>query len=90
LRGDPAALGRVTWMIGYGPESGEPWHSNFYRGEHLVQCLSTRGIPNALPHSVATQYFASLHINGDHIWRTADAFMELALPLHDRALQVTR
>ena len=82
LRGDPAALGRVTWMIGYGPESGEPWHSNFYRGEHLVYCLAARGIPNALPHTS--------FLNGDHTWHTADAFMELALPLHDRALRQTR
>jgi len=81
LRGDSAALGRVTWMIGYGPQSGEPWHSNFYRGEHLVQCLTARGMTNALPHSAFP--------NGDHTWRTADAFMELALPLHDRALRDT-
>jgi len=79
LRGDAAALGRVSWMIGYGPESGEPWHSNFYRGEHLVQCLAARGLPNALPHSAFPA--------GDHTWRTADAFMELALPLHDLALR---
>jgi hypothetical protein len=82
LGGDPAALGRVSWMIGYGPESGEPWHSNFYRGEHLVHCLAARGLPNALLHSSFP--------NGDHTWRTADAFMELALPLHDRALHETR
>jgi S-formylglutathione hydrolase FrmB len=80
LRGDPAALGGITWMIGYGPESGEPWHSNFYRGEHLVQCLAARGLPNALPHTSFS--------GGDHTWRTADAFMELALPLHDHALRI--
>jgi hypothetical protein len=79
LRGDPATLGRITWMIGYGPERREPWHANYYRGEHLVRCLEARGIPNALPHSAFP--------DGDHTWRTADAFMELALPLHDRALQ---
>jgi putative esterase len=79
LRGAPAALGRVTWMIGYGPKHREPWHSNFYRGDHLVQCLVARGLPNALPHNIFP--------DGDHTWRTADAFMELALPLHDRALR---
>jgi S-formylglutathione hydrolase FrmB len=42
--------------------------------------LTARGLPNALPHSAFT--------GGDHTWRTADAFMELALPLHDRALRV--
>lgn len=78
LRGDAAALGRVTWMIGYGPEHREPWHSNFYRGEHLVACLAARGISNALPH----EQFP----NGEHTWRTADAFVELALPIQYRVL----
>ena len=79
LRGDAAALRGVTWMIGYGPERHEPWQANFYRGEHLVGCLAARGLANALPHS----QFA----DGDHTWRTADAFAALALPLHDRALR---
>ena len=79
LRGDAAALGRVAWMIGYGPEHREPWHANYYRGAHLVGCLEARGIANALPHAAFP--------DGDHTWRTADAFMELALPLHDRALR---
>jgi S-formylglutathione hydrolase FrmB len=79
MRGDAAALGRVAWIIGYGPEHREPWQANFYRGEHLVRCLHARGLASALPHHA----FA----NGDHTWRTADAFMELTLPLHDRALR---
>ncbi|HEU5098568.1 MAG TPA: alpha/beta hydrolase-fold protein [Roseiflexaceae bacterium] len=79
LRGDATALGRITWMIGYGPEHREPWHANFYRGEHLVQCLQARGLANALPHSAFP--------DGDHTWRTADSFSTLALPLHDHALQ---
>jgi hypothetical protein len=79
LRGDATALSRVTWMLGYGPEHREPWHSNFYRGEHLVQCLAARGLANALPHAAFS--------DGDHTWRTADAFAALALPLQDRALQ---
>jgi hypothetical protein len=79
LRGDAGALGRVTWAIGYGPERNEPWHANFYRGEHLVRCLEARGIANALPH----ERFP----DGDHTWRTADAFAELVLPIHDRALR---
>src|SRR4029453_13698829 len=79
LRGDAAALERITWMIGYGPEHREPWHANFHRGEHLVRCLAARGIVNALPHSAFP--------DGDHTWRTADAFAALTLPLHDRALR---
>jgi hypothetical protein len=78
LRGDAAALGRITWMIGYGPQHREPWHANYYRGEHIVQCLQARGLTNVLPHSAFP--------NGDHTWRTADAFSALTLPLHDRAL----
>ena len=79
LRSDANALGQVTWMIGYGPERNEPWQANYYRGAHLVNCLAARGLPNALPH----ERFA----DGEHTWRTADAFAELALPLHDQALR---
>ena len=79
VRGDAAALGRITWIVGYGPERYEPWHSNFYRGEHLVRCLESRGLTNALPHAAFP--------DGDHTWRTADAFVELTLPLHDQALK---
>lgn len=79
LRGDAAALGRITWLIGYGPERNEPWQANYYRGEHLVRCLAARGLANALPH----EQFP----DGDHTWRTADAFATLALPIYDRALR---
>jgi hypothetical protein len=79
LRARAAALRRVTWMISYGPEHQEPWPANFYRGEHLLGCLRQRGIDNALP-------FAAFP-NGDHTWRTADAFMALTLPLHDRVFR---
>ncbi len=75
MRGDANALQRITWMIGYGPEHLEPWHANFYRGEHLVRCLRARGIENALPRSAFP--------GGDHTWHTADEFMALTLPLHD-------
>ena len=75
MRGDATALRRVTWMIGYGPEKLEPWHANFYRGEHLVRCLHARGIDNALPRSAFP--------GGNHSWRTADEFMAITLPLHD-------
>jgi hypothetical protein len=77
LRGDAAALARIVWAIGYGPERNEPWHANFYRGEHLVGCLEARGVANALPY----ERFP----DGDHTWCTADAFAELALPLYYQA-----
>lgn len=79
MRGDANALSRTTWMIGYGPRHREPWHANFYRGEHLVSCLRARGLDSAVPFEAFP--------DGDHTWRTADAFMALTLPLHDRALR---
>lgn len=78
LRGDGAALANVTWLIGYGPRRHEPWQANYYRGEHLVRCLQARGIQNGMP---PREVFG----DGDHTWRTADLFMEMALPLHDAA-----
>ena len=82
MRGDAHALGRVTWLIGYGPKHMEPWHANFYRGEHLVRCLRARGLDNALPLSALA--------GGDHTWRTADEFMALTLPLHDLVFRRSR
>lgn len=79
MRGDAEALAGITWTIGYGARRNEPWQANFFRGEHLVGCLAARGLANALPH----EQFP----DGDHSWRTADAFAALALPLHDRALR---
>ena len=79
LRGDAAALARVVWVVAYGPESQEPWQSNYYRGEHLLACLHARGLANALEDPVI--------LDGDHTWRTADRFIALTLPLYDRALR---
>lgn len=79
LRAEPEALGRVTWIIGYGPRRAEPWQANYYRGVHMLRCLRARGLANALPRGDLPA--------GDHTWRTADAFMAQTLPLHDRALR---
>jgi S-formylglutathione hydrolase FrmB len=78
LRGDAAALKQVTWMIAYGPRDKEPWHANYYRGEHLCRCLRARGISNALA--------AAALPGGDHTWHTADRFMEMTLPIHSAVL----
>jgi pimeloyl-ACP methyl ester carboxylesterase len=78
LRSDPTTLASITWMVSYGPRRLEPWHANYYRGEHFVRCLRTRGCDNAIsPDAI---------LNRDHNWRTADAFMEFTLPLHSRIL----
>lgn len=79
LNGDPAALRQITWMIAYGPRSKEPWHANYYRGEHLCRCLRACGIDNALAPAAWP--------DGDHTWRTADRFLEATLPLHDAAFK---
>lgn len=79
LRGDAAALARVSWIISFGPEQHEPWQSNYYRGAHLLECLSRRGLTNALADPVLP--------GGDHSWRTADRFIALTLPLYERALR---
>lgn len=76
LRGDTTMLRQVTWLVGYGPRQSEPWQANFYRGEHLLRCLRAHGIKNALPHREFP--------NGDHTWRSTDAFMKLALPIQNR------
>lgn len=78
LRSDAEALQQVTWMIAYGPRDKEPWHANYYRGEHLCRCLRARGIDNALAEAALP--------GGDHTWRTADRFMELTLPIHSSVL----
>ena len=79
LGADLRALRRIRWMVQYGPESGEPWSSNFYRGEHLLGCLRSRGIDSALSPAALP--------DGDHSWRTADRHMGRALPLHWEALK---
>ena len=79
LRGDPAALRAITWMIEYGPERIEPWGSNYYRGKHLLAALERHGIANALPTAVLD--------DGDHSWHTADRHMAQTLPIHWRQLR---
>lgn len=70
--GDAAALGRLQWLIEYGPESAEPNNSNFYRGEHLVALLAAQGIAN---HGGAIA-------GGRHTWHQADLHLARTLPLH--------
>ncbi len=80
LRAQPHHLRHISWIVGYGPRSAEPWQSNYYRGEHLVRCLRARGLPNKL-HPGAWP-------DGMHTWQIADAFMAATLPHHDTALRV--
>lgn len=74
--GDPAALGKLQWLIEYGPESAEPNNSNYYRGDRLVQLLEEHGITN----------IGGAIRGGVHTWKQADAHMRRAFPLHWRKL----
>lgn len=75
--GDAAALSRITWLIEYGPESGEPGDSNFYRGDHLCKLLAAKGIQNQGRGELKT---------GTHNWHCTDEHMRYVLPLHWAAL----
>lgn len=78
LRADRAAIRRLTWVVQYGPETIEPWGSNFYRGEYLIRVLNALGIANAAP-------LAALP-DGEHTWRCADRHLAETLPIHWQAL----
>ncbi|WP_216863697.1 alpha/beta hydrolase [Candidatus Chloroploca mongolica] len=78
LRADRAALQRLTWVIQYGPQTLEPWGSNFYRGEYLVRVLRSLGIANASASPVLE--------GGDHTWHSADRYLAATLPLHWHAM----
>jgi len=78
LRADHDALRRLAWVVQYGPESIEPWGSNFYRGEYLLRALAALGIPNQAP-------VAALD-DGQHTWKAADRHIEQTLPIHWRAM----
>jgi predicted alpha/beta superfamily hydrolase len=75
---DPAALRRLTWLIEYGPQVGEPGNSNYYRGTRLCRLLADKGIINRGRGEIKT---------GTHTWKCADEHMRYVLPLHWNALQ---
>ncbi len=79
LRADREAIRKLTWIVQYGPETIEPWGSNFYRGEYLLRVLSALGISNTAP-------VAALPA-GEHTWRCADQHLADTLPIHWQALQ---
>jgi S-formylglutathione hydrolase FrmB len=79
LHADASHLRHITWMIQYGPEQVEPWGSNFYRGEHVIELLERRGVCNALPNSVLA--------GATHTWANADLHMQQTLPIHWQHLQ---
>jgi enterochelin esterase-like enzyme len=69
---DSETMGSLEWFVQYGPEAAEPNDSNFFRGEHLVEQLASKGVSNRL---------AGV-FEGGHNWATADEHMRQTLPLH--------
>jgi enterochelin esterase-like enzyme len=78
---DRSALADVQWSIRSGPESAEPWQSNFYRAQHVLRILKVRRLENAVP--------AVLN-RAKHNWSWADHHMEGTLPLHWQAFVGSR
>ena len=75
-RGDRAELASVQWMVRSGPESAEPWQSNFYRAQHLLGIMSARKLANNIP---------DVFKGARHNWQWADRHLESTLPLHYKA-----
>lgn len=76
-RGDQSALKDVQWLIRSGPESGEPWQSNYFRNQHLVGIMQERGIENGLD---------PVFHGAVHSWHWADRHVKETLPLHWAAM----
>lgn len=75
---DPQLLKQIKWMIQYGPESGEPWSSNYYRGDAMLKLMERFGLENQLQQAVLA--------DGEHSWHTADRHIAEALPIHYPAI----
>ena len=75
---DASTMRSLRWAVQYGPESGEPNHSNFFRGEHLIEKLAEKGVANSVP----------AVLNGGHTWKVADEHMRQTLPLHWEVLRL--
>lgn len=58
-------LRRMRFYLASGPEAAEPYDSNFYRTEQLIQALAERGVRNSCE---------AVDEEGHHDWYTADRF----------------
>jgi hypothetical protein len=76
-RGDRSALADVQWLIRSGPESAEPWQSNYYRAQHLIGIMRARKLPNGI---------SAVFSGARHNWLWADRHLENTLPLHYKAI----
>lgn len=75
---DKDAISSVQWLIRSGPEESEPWHSNYFRAQHLISLLQARGIQNDVE---------PIEKGAMHNWHNADDHMSLTLPLHWQVLR---
>lgn len=72
-RNDRDALATVQWLIRSGPEAAEPWQSNYFRTQHVVNILESRSLVNGIDPVLK---------NASHSWRWADKHMQDTLPRH--------
>ncbi|HKP54258.1 MAG TPA: alpha/beta hydrolase-fold protein [Chloroflexia bacterium] len=75
-RGERSALADVHWLIRSGPESAEPWQSNYYRTQHLLGIMRAHKLHNGI---------GAVFSGARHNWRWADRHLEDTLPLHYKA-----
>jgi len=76
-RGERSELAGVQWLIRSGPQSAEPWQSNYYRAQHLIGIMRARRLENGIP---------AVFVGARHNWHWADRHLEETLPLHYAAL----
>lgn len=74
---DRDALAGVQWLISSGPESAEPWQSNYFRAQHVIDIMAARSLQNGIEPVMP---------GARHSWHWADRHMEETLPLHWQAL----
>ena len=75
--GDKSELEQVQWLIRSAPEPGEPWQSNYYRAQHVIDILKSRKLENGV---------SSVLPRSRHNWCWADRHVAGTLPLHWKAL----
>ena len=73
----PEQMQSIHWFVQYGPLTREPNDANYFRGDHLVQKLTAKGVTNEI----------TPVLDGGHNWGTADEHMRQTLPLHWSALR---
>jgi enterochelin esterase-like enzyme len=72
-----SALAGVQWLIRSGPKEAEPWQSNYYRAQHVIDLLAARNIENAVE---------AVEGEATHNWHWADRHIATTLPLHWQAM----